>query len=188
MPEYYYVLAFAPQDLKNDGKYHSLKVTLTNKQPYSLQARKGYYAPTHLQNAAEQAKSDINDAVFSKEERKDMPVDLHTKYFKSSDEDVKLSVLLKVDVRRLHYQKVDGRNRNNLTVVSALFDRNGNFVQGDQKTVEMRLTDETLERKLNSGVTMRATFDVKPGSYLVRCVVRDAEGQLSAVNDSVEIP
>ena len=188
MPEYYYVLGFAPQNLKNDGKYHNLKVTLANKQPYNLQARKGYYAPTHLQNAAEQAKSDINDAVFSQEERRDMPVELHTKYFKTSDEGAKLAVLVKVDVRHLHYQKVDGRYRNDLTIVSALFDRNGNFVQGDQKTLEMSLTDDTLDKKLDAGVTMRANFDVKSGSYLVRCVVRDTEGQLSAVSDSVEIP
>jgi hypothetical protein len=188
MPEYYYVLGFAPQNLKNDGKYHNLKVSLANKQPYVLQSRKGYYAPTHLQNAAEQAKSEINDAVFSQEERKDMPVELHTKYFKTSDEGAKLAVLVKVDVRHLHYQKVDGRYRNELTIVSALFDRNGNLVQGDQKTLEMRLTDETLEKKLDAGVTMRSNFEVKPGSYVVRCVVRDAEGQLSATNDSIEIP
>ncbi|HEY4933016.1 MAG TPA: VWA domain-containing protein [Terriglobales bacterium] len=188
MPEYYYVLGFAPQNLKNDGKYHNLKVTLANKQPYALQARKGYYAPTHLQNAAEQARSDINDAVFSQEERRDIPVTLQTKYFKTSDEGAKLAVLVKVDVRHLHYQKVDGRNRNDLTIVSALFDRNGNFVQGDQKTLEMRLTDNTLDKKLDSGVTMRANFEVKPGNYLVRCVVRDREGQLSASSGSVEIP
>ncbi len=188
LPEYYYVLGFAPQNLKNDGKYHTLKVTLANKSPYTLQARKGYYAPTHLQNAAEQAKSDINDAVFSQEERKDMPVEVHTKYFKTSDAAAKLAVLVKVDVRHLHYQKVDGRYRNDLVVVSALFDHNGNFLQGDQKTLEMRLTDETLETKLDSGVTLRANFDVKPGSYLVRCVVRDNDGQLSAANDAVEIP
>ena len=188
MPEYYYVLGFAPQNLKNDGKYHALKVTLANKQPYALQARKGYYAPTHLQNAAEQAKSEINDAVFSQEERKDIPVELHTKYFKTSDDGAKLAVLVKVDVRHLHYQKADGRYRNELTIVSALFDRNGNLVQGDQKTLEMRLTDETLEKKLDAGVTMRSNFEVKPGSYVVRCVVRDAEGQLSATNDSIEIP
>jgi VWFA-related protein len=188
MPEYYYVLGFAPQNLKNDGKYHNLKVTLVNKQPYTLQARKGYFAPTHIQNAAEQAKSDINDAVFSQEERKDMPLELNTKYFKTSDEGAKLAVLVKVDVRHLHYQKVDGRNHNALTIVSALFDRNGNFVQGDEKTLEIHMTDETLEKKMDSGVTIRANFEVKPGSYMVRCVVRDAEGQLSAANGAVEIP
>ncbi len=143
-----------------------------------MQARKGYYAPKHAESVAEQAKSDINDAVFSQEERKDMPVELQTKFFKTSDEAAKLAVLVKVDVRHLRYRKVDGRNRNDLTIVSALFDRNGNFIQGDQKTLEMRLTDETLEKKLNSGVTLRANFDVKPGSYLVRCVVRDNDGEL----------
>ncbi len=187
-PEFYYVLGFAPQNLKNDGKYHSLKVKLKEKQPYTLQARKGYYAPKRAETLAERAKSDINDAVFSQEERKDMPVELQTKFFKTSDEAAKLAVLVKVDVRHLRYQKVDGRNRNDLTIVSALFDRNGNFVQGDQKTLEMRLTDETLQKKLNSGVTLRANFDVKPGSYLLRCVVRDDDGQLSATNDAIEIP
>ncbi len=187
-PEYYYVLGFAPQNLKSDGKYHSLKVTLTGKPPLTLQARKGYYAPKHVENVAEQAKQDIQDAVFSQEERNDLPVELHTKFFKTSDENAQLAVLVRVDVRHLHYRRVDGRNRNDLTVVAALFDRNGNFVKGDQKTLEMRLTDETLEKKLGSGVTLRANFDVKAGSYLVRCVVRDDQGQLSAENGAVEIP
>ena len=93
-----------------------------------------------------------------------------------------------MDVRHIHYKKVDGRNRNDLTVVSALFDRNGNYVTGNEKHLEMRLRDETLEKKLGSGLTVRSTFDVRPGMYLVRLVVRDAEGQMMAAkNGSVEI-
>jgi hypothetical protein len=50
------------------------------------------------------------------------------------------------------------------------------------------LKDGTRERKLDSGRTLRTSFDVKPGSYLVRLVVRDEEGQLmSAENGTVEI-
>jgi hypothetical protein len=52
----------------------------------------------------------------------------------------------------------------------------------------MRLKDETLEHRLESGMTVKTSFDVKPGSYLVRLVVRDAEGQLSAENGAIEIP
>jgi hypothetical protein len=38
-------------------------------------------------------------------------------------------------------------------------------------------------------LTIRSSFDVKPGAYSVRLVVRDAEGQLmSAQNGAVEIP
>jgi len=189
MPEYHYVLAFTPQNLKLDGSFHSLKVTLKNPEKLTLQARRGYYAPTHAADASEQAKQEIEDAIFSQEEMHDLPVELHTQFFRSTDGDAKLTVLAHVDVRRLHFRKVEGRNRNDLTVASALFDRNGNFVQGSEKILEMRLKDETLQSKLGSGITLKASFEVKRGSYLVRLVVRDTEGQLmSAENGAVEIP
>ena len=45
MPEYSYVLAFRPPDLKSDGRFHKLKVTVTSREKLTVQARKGYYAP-----------------------------------------------------------------------------------------------------------------------------------------------
>ena len=72
--------------------------------------------------------------------------------------------------------------------MSAVFGRNGNFIQGMEKVVTLHLKDETLEHKLASGLTLKSSFDVKPGSYMVRLVVRDAEGQLmSAENGMIEI-
>jgi hypothetical protein len=188
-PEYFYVLGFSPQNLKLDGSFHSLKVTLKNPEKLSVQARRGYFAPKHAADPAEEAKQEIEDALFSQDEVHDLPVQLHTQFFKSSDVDAKLTVVAHIDVRRLHFRKVDGRNRDDLIVVSALFNRNGSLVQGSEKTVTMRLKDETLESKLGSGITLKASFDVKPGSYLVRLVVRDTEAQLlSAENDAVQIP
>ena len=113
---------------------------------------------------------------------------MHTQFFKASDADAKLVVLAHVDVKRLHFRKVEGRNDNILTCVSGIFNRNGKFLQGTEKTVTMHWKDETLQHRLNSGITLKTSFDVKPGSYLVRLVVRDSEGQLmSAENGTVEI-
>ena len=188
-PEYYYVLAFSPQSLKLDGSFHVLKVSLKNPEKLSLETRRGYYAPKHAADPAEEAKQEIEDQIFSNEEVHDLPVELHTQFFKTTDAEAKLTVVARVDVRRLRFRKVDGRNRDDLTVVSALFNRDGNYVQGNEKVLEMRLKDETLEHKLSTGVTFRASFDVKPGSYLVRLVVRDGEGkQVAAENGAVEIP
>ena len=187
-PEYSYLLAFSPQNLKFDGHFHNLKVKVTGPQTFSVQARKGYYAPKQAAGKAEQAKQQIQDEVFSQEELHDLPVELHTQFFKTSDDDAKLSVLVRLDVRHLHYRKADGRNNNSLTVVSALFDRNGNFVTGTQKVLQMHWKDETLNSKLASGITLKSSFDVKPGSYLVRLVVRDDEGQLASQNGAIEIP
>ncbi len=187
-PEYYYILGFTPQALKTDGKFHTLKVSLKSHPKYDLQARRGYYAPRQAADSAEDAKREIEDEMLSSEELHDLPVTLHTQFFKASDEDAKLIVLAHVDLQHLHFRKVEGRNNNVLTCVSALFNHNGNFVQGMQKVVTMNLKDDTLEHRLSSGITLKTSFDVKPGSYLVRLVVRDAEGQLmSAENGTVEI-
>jgi len=187
-PEYWYVLGFSPQNLKLDGRFHGLKVTVKNRQKLTILARKGYYAPKHVADPAEEAKQEIEDALFSQEELHDLPIDLRTQFFKPSDLDAKLAVLVHVDVKRMHFRKAEGRNQNNLTIVSGLFDRNGKFITGNQKVLDMHLKDETLANKLGSGITVKSSFDVKPGSYLVRLVVRDAEGQLSAANGAIEIP
>jgi VWFA-related protein len=187
-PEYSYSLAFTPQNLKLDGSYHSLKVTLKNSQKVTLQARRGYYAPKHSTDQNEEAKQEIEDAIFSQEELHNLPVKLRTQFFKATDDEAKLVVLAHVDIQHLHFRKVEGRNNDVLTCVSALFNRNGNLVQGMEKTVTMRLKDDTLQHKLSSGITLKTSFDVKPGNYLVRLVVRDSEGQLmSAENGAVEI-
>ncbi len=188
-PEYYYVLGFSPQNLKLDGHYHKLKVTLKDPQEFTLQARRGYYAPKHLADPAEQDKQEIEEALFSHDELHDIPIQLHTQFFKSSSDSAKLTVVAHIDVKGLHFRKVDGRNLDNLTVVSALFNRNGDFIEGSKKILEMRLKDDTLEHKLGSGVNMRTSFDVKPGGYLVRLVVRYAEDRMmSAQSGAVEIP
>jgi VWFA-related protein len=188
-PEFVYLLGFSPQNLKLDGRLHMLKVTLRNAKKLDLQARKGYYAPQHLADPEETAKQEIQDALFSREELRDIPVVLRTQFFKSSVADARLAVLARVDVKNLRFRKENGRNRDDLTVVSGLFDRNGNLVTGNSKTVEMRLKDQTLESRINSGITVKSSFDVKPGSYMIRLVVRDSEGQLmAAANGTVDIP
>jgi VWFA-related protein len=187
-PEYIYVLGFSPENLKLDGRFHALKITV-NAKKLDLQARRGYFAPQHLTDPAETAKQEIQDAMFSREELRDIPLQLHTQFFKAGQDDAKLAVLAHVDVRGLHFRKDNGRNADNLVVASGIFDRNGNLVTGNQKTVEMHLKDQTLEGRLRSGITVKTSFDVKPGSYVIRLVVRDSEGELmAAANGAVDIP
>jgi VWFA-related protein len=188
-PEFVYVLGFSPENLKLDGTYHVLKVNLTNSHGLDVQARRGYYAPKHLDDPVEDAKQEIDDAMFSKEEIQDIPVELHMQYFKASDVTAKITVLARVNVRNLHFRKADGRNKDNLTVVTGVFDHNGNFITGAQRLIEMSVLDATLEKMNNSGISVRTYLDVAPGSYVVRLVVRDSEGQaLAARNGVVDIP
>jgi VWFA-related protein len=188
-PEYVYYLSFYPRDLRPDGKFHEIKVTLANGQALAVQARKGYWAPDHVEDAATVIKREIQEAVFSNDTLSGLPLDLDTQFYKTAASDAKLEITAHLDIRQLHLRKADGSNRNDVTVVCALFDGSGNYIQGFQKVVELRLKDENVEHRRKLGLTLKSGFDVKRGVYMVRVVARDAEGrQMAAAGDTVEIP
>jgi VWFA-related protein len=188
-PPITYLLGFSPQNLKIDGRFHSLKVTLTNKEKYGIQARHGYFAPKTVTDPAEATKQEMQEALFSQEEIRDLPVELQTQFFKKDETQARLAVLTHFDLKSIHFQKAQGRNNDQLTILTGIFDENGNFVTGLSKIVDMKLLDATYTRLSHSGFTVKTNFDVKPGTYLVRLVVRDALGaQMAARNGAVVIP
>ena len=189
LAEVSYVLAFSPRNLKPDGRFHKLKVSLTNTQGYTLQARRGYFAPKASEDAAARAKEEIQDAVYSQDDLRELPIEVHTQFFKLNESDVRLSVLTHLDVSSLRFQKEQDRNLNDLTFITVLFDRDGKYLTGKEKKVMCRLRDDTLTKLARTGITLKMEFDVKPGTYMVRQIVRDSQaGQLSGLSRTVEIP
>ncbi len=188
-PEVSYILGFSPQNQKMDGRYHAIKVVITEKRKYEVQARRGYYAPKKVDDPKEQAKVEMQEAVFSQDEIQDLPLDLQTQYFKTADAGAHLSVVSRIDLKGMHFRKAEGRNYDDLTVATVIFDENGNFVTGGEKILEMRLLDKTYDRLSQTGVVMKSSFELKPGKYMVRQVIRDSEGsQMAAKNGAVVIP
>jgi VWFA-related protein len=97
-PEVSYLLGFSPRLLKTDGQFHTIKVTLTGKQNYAVQARRGYLAPKKLEDPAEIAKEEIREAVFSSDEIVGSPFTMQTQYLKSSAATAQLAVVARVDL------------------------------------------------------------------------------------------
>jgi VWFA-related protein len=188
-PECLYILGFDPPNLKFDGSFHALKVTVNASDKVSVQARRGYWAPKQAEGADAVVKQEIEDAVFSRDEIHNLPVEMHTQVTREGSA-VKLDVLTSVDLKLVHYRKADDRHRNDVTIIACLFDPNGNFVAGVQKTLQLRLRDETMGAlSQKPPVIVTSDFDVKPGEYLVRLVARDAEHQqLTTENAAVDVP
>jgi VWFA-related protein len=188
-PEAYYVVAFVPDDLKLDGRFHTLKVSLAeNPGHFTVQARKGYFAPKKSEDATALAKEELEQMFFSQEELRAIPIEVRTQFFKGPS-GAQLSVVTHVDLSGVRFRKADGRSFDNLTLVTALFDQAGNYLTAQEKTVEFHMQDSTLARLNQTGLNMKSTLAVKPGTYLVREVVKESEGdELSALNSQVEIP
>ena len=148
-----------------------------------------YSSDATVADPAEATKQEIQEALFSQEEIHDLLIDLQTQYFKKDESQARLAVLTHLDLKGIRFRKALDRNSDQLTIVTGIFDENGAFVTGMEKIVDMKLRDATYERLSRSGFTVKSSFDVKPGTYLVRLVVRDAEGeQMAARNGAVVIP
>jgi VWFA-related protein len=189
VPDVSYVLGFSPQNQKMDGHLHTIKVTLAGKQKYAIQARRGYFAPKQLDDPREAEKQEMQEAVFSRDEIYDLAFTLQTQYFKTGDTGARLSVVSHLDLKGMRFRTAEGKHSDDVTFATAIFDDNGNYITDGGKVVKLRLLDDTFERLLRTGLTVKSSFELKPGKYLVRQVVRDSEGsQIAARNGTVVIP
>jgi VWFA-related protein len=187
-PELSYVLGFAPQDLKFDGKYHQLKVTLAGGQKWTVQARHGYFAPRKADSPEQAAEQEIDEAVYSQEELRQLPLECQTQIFKT-EKGSHLTVIAHLDARSLKFVKVEDRNNDQLKIVMALFDNNGGFLSGKERNLNLQLKDATLAAIDKTGIRVKFEFEVPPGTFTLRVVARDSEGaQLGATSHGLVVP
>lgn len=188
-PEVSYVLGFAPREPVADGKFHNLKVKLANGKKYQVEARNGYFAAKKLADPDEEAKQEVRDAIFSQDEIADMPVQLKAEFPKTGAGATQLAVLTHLDIKSIRFRQADGRNCNDLVLAVALFDTNGQLLDGQMKELALKLQDSTLEKMRQTGLTLKIVFAAKPGTYRVRSVMRGSEDDpLMARNLTAVVP
>ncbi len=195
-----YILAFAPKDLKPDGKLHELKVTLAEKEAgYSIQARRSYFAPRNeaeakaeakeveASSAADQGQEQLREALLSKTEMAQFLVGLDAEVSQGQGETRELSLLSHVDPKSLHLQKEGDRNLDRLTFVFGVFDQKGNLVMAQQRHATVDVADGQLPEFLKAGISVDMEFQLKPGSYRIREVVTDSAQRQAALSRNVDI-
>jgi len=190
MAEAYYILAFTPHQLNSDGRYHSLKVILTAKQRgFSVQARRGYFAPPSHPSAAEQEDEEIRQALLSDSHSEQLPVALGASVSAETGGSRELSLVAHLDARRLRFQKEGAHNLNTVTFVFGIFDQNGSVVGLKRRRAHINVLDDQLPELFKAGVDVDMSFELKPGIYRVREVVTDSEEhQLTTFSKNLKIP
>ena len=187
-PEFIYVLGFRPETLKQGGRYHQLKVQIARSRGLAVQARRGYYESAGASDSEKVISQELEDALFSRDEVRNLPIKIAAGYLKKEDSGRELTVTTHLDANQIHFRKVSDRNVDDLTLICGLFDINGNYLQGKKQEISFHMDDDLL-KQLTDGINVKTTFDVQPGPYLIRVVLRDSGNQLvSAVNGSGFIP
>jgi VWFA-related protein len=198
----YYILAFAPAEVKPDGRFHALKVTLAEKEKgVTIQARRGYFAPENeaeaeaeakeqaTSDAEAQAQEQIREAILAKADVQQFPIALRAKLSEGQGDKRELSLFAHLDAAPLHFHKDGEHNLNTVTFVFAIFDQKENLVDSQQRRARVNVLDAQLPELFKAGVDAGVTFQLKPGVYRIREVVTDSEEHhMTTFSKNVKIP
>jgi VWFA-related protein len=188
----YYLLGYIPTNTKPDGRFRKIELRLARK-GIDVRARKGYYAP--LEGKAPPKKPAgvdpvIQEALDSPYEMPDIPLRMTAYVF---DETMlgkaNTTVLVEADVKDLGFKEQEGRLVDSLEFLMVTAHReSGEYFRYDQK-VDMKLQPSTRERLLKTWFPISRDFELAPGGYQAKIVVRDKNtGRIGTVTHDFEVP
>jgi len=173
----YYMIGYHPKNATRDGKFRKIQVRV-NRKNVVVRARKGYYAPLEGKSALA-PKKDVVDPQFqaaldSPFDSDDVPLRMTSYVF---DETLlgKANVMIAtdVDVSGFGFEEKEGRSLDTLEFLLVVAHREtGEYFRYDQK-VEMKLLPETREKLVKTWFPVVRDFELAPGGYQAKIVVRD---------------
>ena len=172
-PDVSYMLTFSPVDLKNNGSAHSLKVKLPNSQGMSIEARRGYLAPSPTPTDLEKKQRRLDNAVLATDNPTALSAQVTTEVGRSGSGEPNLRVAIHVDANKMPFQTQGDRKVERLIFVTALFDGQNHFLTGAQGVMDLRLKTETLATILHQGLDATLSLQAPPGNYRLRGVVEE---------------
>ena len=189
----YYLLGYNSSNTARDGRFRKISVKLPGKKGLTIRARKGYFAPLEGKTVAkrkpEQGDPAIQSALDSPYQEQGVPIRTTSYVF---DETLlgKASALVAadVDVSKFAYTEKDGRFQDTLDFLIVVAHREtGEFFRYDQK-IEMNLMPATKERLAAQWFPIVRDFELAPGGYQAKIVVRDKNsGKIGTVIHEFEV-
>jgi VWFA-related protein len=184
----YYILTYATPSQKADGSYHRIKVEVS-RPGLEISYRKGYYTPREEMTFERRKKGDIIDALQAPGNLNEIPVTLSYNCYRNDSSTYGVSFLTNVDIRKLHFLDEDARRKNLISLVLAAYDDNGKFIDGLEKTIDLKLQESSYAEVLKQGLSSRVELKLPFGRYKVKAVVRESvQGKIGSLSKAIEVP
>ncbi|MFY9825914.1 MAG: VWA domain-containing protein [Thermoanaerobaculia bacterium] len=185
-----YLLTFERSDLKLDGAYHRLRVKVANLPSGArLAHRTGYYAPRPFKELDPLEKNLLaGDGIASAAPKRDIDLNVLAAAFRAGAADSYVPVIVEVGGRSL----LEGQagNKLNLEIYSYVSNAEGQMKDFFSRRVDLDLgKDRGRQAMLDGGVKYYGHFDLSPGEYHVRVLVRNADtGRTGVQTVRVDVP
>jgi VWFA-related protein len=212
--EAYYVLAYEPETVWRDGRFHKIEVKIKGRPELRVRTRKGYLAPDEKaeRKAAEKAEREaaklkslslekqakeikevkmaqIRNAIGSLFPLRGIPVDLTASFLNTAQSGSVAVIDARIDAKALQFDSVNDRYAAIVEVVTVIYDEKGRAVTDLIDRLDLKLRPDSLERLRKVGIGYNRVVQLKPGFYQARLAVRsEGSRQLGSASQWIEIP
>ena len=201
----YYLLGYSPPRAQPDGRFRKIQVKV-RRPGVEVRARKGYYGGQGAASAAAgdsgarrgdpadagrgDGSHDIVAALRSVEDRAGIPLRMSAYVLEdASPGKVRALVATEVDIRGLAFEERDGRFQDTLDILVVVAAADGGEPSRLGQQVELSLTPERRQALATRWMPVVRAFDLVPGAYRARMVVRDGRsGRIGTVTHAFDVP
>ncbi len=182
-----YLLTFERSDLKPDGAFHRLRVKAKLPPGARLSHRAGYYAPRPFKELDPLEKNLLaSDGIASAHPKRDIDVNVLAAAFRASPTLAYVPVILEVGGRSLLEGSSGGKL--NVEIYSYVSDSEGQMRDFFNQRVDLDL-GKGRQGMVDGGIKYYGHFDLPPGQYDVRVLVRNADtGRTGVQTAHVDVP
>jgi VWFA-related protein len=182
-----YLLTFERSDLKLDGSYHRLRVKAKLPSGARISHRAGYYAPRPYKELDPLEKNLLaSDGIAAAHPKRDIDVNVLAAAFRASPTLAYVPVILEVGGRSLLEGSTGGKL--NVEIYSYVSDSEGQMRDFFNQRVDLDL-GKGRQGMIDGGIKYYGHFDLPPGQYDVRVLVRNADtGRTGVQTAHIDVP
>jgi VWFA-related protein len=185
----YYVMGYFSSNPKQDGKYRKIRVEMTRPE-YRVEHRPGYFAAKAFAQLNQQERDlQLQQAMGVDRPFADVPVILQTDYFRKDNSTTLVPVSIELDGDGIKFEDKGANKEGKFEFVAQVSDAKGRVSAVSRDAVQVRLPAERAERIKSGGIFYSTGFQLRPGEYKLKFLVRDnGTGKLGGFEQPISVP
>jgi VWFA-related protein len=188
----YYVIGYFTSNPKEDGKYRKIRVELTQQAElkYKIEHRSGYFAAKSFKQQNKEEKDfQLQQAMNVDRPFVDVPLILQADYFRKDNDVVYVPISIELAGDGLQFQEKGDNHEGKFEFIAQAVDAKGKVSGVARDSVSLKLPNEKAKRIKEGGIFYSTGFELKPGSYKMKFLVRDnSSGKLGSFEQPINVP
>lgn len=185
-----YLLTFERSDLKTNGAYHRLKVKAKLPGGARLTHRAGYYAPRPYQQLDPLEKNLLaSDGIASAAPKRDLELNVLAAAFRATPTRSYVPIIIEAGGRSLLAGDT-GKKKLDVEIYAYVSDQKGRMRDFFNRRVALDIDKDKGRKSMEEGgLKYYGHFDLEPGAYQIRVLVRNAgSGRTGVQTVAVTVP